>query len=149
MGTLVLSGPPTQLDQAHKNLTPDPGYDYDAAYDDEYPPQQPYPHPGIRGLQVTVPHQLTQAQLCSTEGTDASTLLVACPTLPSGDTRRRDTAEVTVRTRRASWTTGLGKSNLSLSIHLKLFFSLSSSPSWNFKISGRFLPPGDWCVLAQ
>merc|ERR1719234_2374662 len=27
------------------------GYDYDAAYDDEYPPQQPYPHPGIRGLQ--------------------------------------------------------------------------------------------------
>jgi len=24
---------------------------YDAAYDDEYPPQQPYPHPGIRGLQ--------------------------------------------------------------------------------------------------
>ena len=29
------------------------GYDYDAAYDDEYPPQQPYPHPGIRGLQVT------------------------------------------------------------------------------------------------
>ena len=22
---------------------------YDAAYDDEYPPQQPYPHPGIRG----------------------------------------------------------------------------------------------------
>lgn len=63
MGTLVLSGPPTQLDQAHKNLTPDPGYDYDAAYDDEYPPQQPYPHPGIRGLQVTVPHQLTHAFL--------------------------------------------------------------------------------------
>ena len=63
MGTLVLSGPPTQLDQAHKNLTPDPGYDYDAAYDDEYPPQQPYPHPGIRGLQVTVPHQLTHALL--------------------------------------------------------------------------------------
>ena len=24
---------------------------YDAAYDDEYPTQQPYPHPGIRGLQ--------------------------------------------------------------------------------------------------
>merc|ERR1712045_493304 len=39
------------------------GYDYDAAYDDEYPPQQPYPHPGIRGLQVTVPHQLTHAFL--------------------------------------------------------------------------------------
>jgi len=33
---------------------PGPGYDdggYDAAYDDEYPTQQPYPHPGIRGLQ--------------------------------------------------------------------------------------------------
>ena len=26
------------------------GY-HDAAYDDEYPEHQPYPHPGIRGLQ--------------------------------------------------------------------------------------------------
>ena len=24
---------------------------YDAAYDDEYPSQRPYPHPGIHGLQ--------------------------------------------------------------------------------------------------
>ena len=41
-----------------------PGYDYDAAYDDEYPPQQPYPHPGIRGLQVIAPqHQLMRYSL--------------------------------------------------------------------------------------
>ena len=24
---------------------------YDAAFDEEYPPQKPYPHPGIHGLQ--------------------------------------------------------------------------------------------------
>ena len=33
---------------------------YDAAYDDEYPAQQPYPHPGIRGLQVSPQLQSSQ-----------------------------------------------------------------------------------------
>ena len=36
-------------------------------------------------------------------------------TLPSGATRRRATVEVTVRTKRASWTTGQGKSSCSAS----------------------------------
>ena len=53
--------------------------------------------------------------LCSTEGTDGSTPQVACPTHPSGDTRRRATVEVTVRTRRESWTTGPGESYFSAS----------------------------------
>ena len=89
------------------------GYDYDAAYDDEYPPQQPYPHPGIRGLQVTSLHHLDHTICCSTEGTEGSTRLVGCQTRPNGATRRRATVEDTARTRRESSTTGLGKSHSS------------------------------------
>ena len=61
MSTLVLFLPHTTR-PPQQSLTP--GYDYDAAYDDEYPPQQPYPHPGIRGLQVIAPqHQLMRYSL--------------------------------------------------------------------------------------
>merc|ERR1711971_1311714 len=65
-----------------------------------------------RTMTSTRPSNLILTQefgACSTGGTEGSTLPVVCPTLPSGVTRRRATVEVTVRTRRESWTTEPGE----------------------------------------